>query len=149
MEAISLTEFPMPLYSGDLEEESGVPAGAQGLARRMAAADGVIVASPEYNRSIPGVLKNAFDWVSRLDPDPFDGRPFLLLSASPGKYGGKRGLEHLKASLEALGAKVHPESFSLPQADAAFGEDGRLVSSALASELERLVGGFVHGLSAA
>ena len=143
VEATCLGEFPMPLYSGDLEDESGVPAGAEGLARRMAAVDGVIVVSPEYNRSIPGALKNALDWASRLDPDPFEGRPFLLLSASPGKYGGRRGLEHLRVVLEALGAKVHPETFPLSRADAVFDAAGRMVESAQARELERVVREFI------
>ncbi len=142
-EFMALGECDIPLYSGDLEETSGVPEGALCIARRMTVASGVIVASPEYNGSMPGVLKNAFDWLSRVKPDPFDAKPFLIMAASPGRRGGRRVIEDMRGLLMRLGAKVHADAFSLPYANDAFGGDGRLISPDLNGELERVVGEFV------
>src|SRR5215470_9000893 len=85
-------EFEMPLYDGDVEAASGPPAGATKLRERIAAADAFLISSPEYNFSVPGTLKNAIDWVSRITPSVFRGKPGLLTSASPSAVGGNRGL---------------------------------------------------------
>jgi len=77
----------IPLYDGDLEDESGIPQEVKNLGERIKAADGVVIASPEYNNSIPGVLKNAVDWLSRLEEDVFAGKSFALVGASPGGFG--------------------------------------------------------------
>ena len=81
-----------------------------------------MIASPEYNASMPGVLKNAIDWTSRHRPQPFHARHALLLSASPSMLGGNRSLWALRVPLEHLGTRVYPDMFSLAQAHTAFDE---------------------------
>ncbi|MBL7716875.1 MAG: NAD(P)H-dependent oxidoreductase [Bdellovibrionales bacterium] len=120
----AFSEFPMPVYDGDLEESSGMPEGAEKLAARIAAADAIVISAPEYNGSISGALKNAIDWVSRSDNNPFDGRPLLLMGASPGALGAVRGLWHTRVPFEAMGSLVYPELFGLPRAHQAFADIG-------------------------
>jgi chromate reductase len=95
----------LPLYDADLQAQ-GFPAAVTALATKMAAADGVIIVTPEYNYSIPGVLKNAIDWLSRLTPQPFAGKPVALASASMGALGGARAQYHLRQVLVFLDAYV-------------------------------------------
>jgi NAD(P)H-dependent FMN reductase len=96
----------------------------QQFAQRLKNADGLILASPEYNASMPGAVKNLIDWASRIRPQPFNGKQALLLSASPSMVGGNRGLWSLRIPLEHLGTRVYPDMFSLAQAHKAFGSDG-------------------------
>ncbi len=119
-------EFDMPLYDRDLQDASGFPPGARELQRRVAAADGLLIASPEYNYSLPGTLKNAIDWVSRMSPMPFRGKSGLLLSASTAQAGGIRGLWQLRIPLEGVGVLLYPDMYALPWADKAFDEAGQL-----------------------
>src|SRR5580698_456692 len=92
--SMKITEAPpfaeFPLYNADMQSSSGFPEPVQKLAEVIRAADGVIFVTPEYNFSIPGGLKNAIDWVSRLPNQPFAGKPVALQSASPGPLGGAR-----------------------------------------------------------
>jgi NAD(P)H-dependent FMN reductase len=136
-------EFDMPLYDGDVEAASGVPAGAQKLRERFLAADAFLISSPEYNFSIPGTLKNAIDWASRVNPYAWAGKPGLLLSASPSLVGGNRGLWALRVPLEATGACLHPDMFSLPTAHHAFDESGALKDAKSAARLEKTVAAFL------
>jgi NAD(P)H-dependent FMN reductase len=131
--------FDMPLYDGDIEESSGLPPGAIELVKRIAACDGLIIASPEYNYSMPGTLKNAVDWVSRSLPVPLEGKSALLLSASPSVVGGNRGLWALRIPLEGLKAVVYPEMFSLATAHEAFDAQGRLKDASSQKRLEGLI----------
>jgi NAD(P)H-dependent FMN reductase len=119
----SMRDFDVPLYDGDLETAAGIPPGAHALRRRLLESDAFIVSSPEYNGSMPGVLKNLIDWTSRFRPQPFDGRHGLLLSASPSLVGGNRGLWALRVPLEHLGARMFPDMFSLSMAHKAFADD--------------------------
>jgi chromate reductase, NAD(P)H dehydrogenase (quinone) len=119
----SMGDFDVPLYDGDLEQAEGIPPGAQELQRRLIANDAFILASPEYNASMPGTIKNLIDWASRFRPQPFDGRHGLLLSASPSLAGGNRGLWALRMPLEHLGARIFPDMFSLAMAHKAFAGD--------------------------
>jgi chromate reductase, NAD(P)H dehydrogenase (quinone) len=144
-----LAEFDVPFYDQDLERESGIAAGAQELCRRLKAADAFIIASPEYNASIPGALKNLIDWVSRFRPQPFNGRQCLLLSASPSMVGGNRGLWALRVPLEHLGARVYPDMFSLAQAHQAFGDDGRLENELLQKRFDETIRCFLDLVEAA
>jgi len=137
-----LRDFDIPLYDGDLEAASGIPAGVRQLAERIAAADGFLLASPEYNFSVPGVLKNAIDWLSRTKPMPLRGKRALLLSASPSLVGGNRGLWALRVPLELLGVHVFPDMFSLAQAHEKLDASG-VNDPALAKLLEKLVERFV------
>src|SRR5689334_18508473 len=95
-----MADFDAPSYSGDLESAQGIPAGATEMRRRLVACDAFIIASPEYNASMPGAIKNAIDWASRFRPQPFDGKHALLMSASPSMVGGNRGLWSLRMPLE-------------------------------------------------
>ena len=140
-----LRDFDMPLYDGDLEASSGVPAGAQALGAKIAAVDGLLVASPEYNFSIPGVLKNAIDWLSRMNPMPLRGKRAFLLSASPSLVGGNRGLWALRVPLETLGVHVFPEMYSLASAHEKLGEDD-ITDPLLAKLLDGMVERFVTEL---
>jgi NAD(P)H-dependent FMN reductase len=140
----SFREFEMPLYNDDLQQGAGFPAGALELAARLAQAGALLLASPEYNYSIPGVLKNAIDWVSRIRPMPWKGKSVYLMSASPSAAGGIRGLWQTRIPLEACGALVFPDMFALSQADQAFDASGRLRDPAKEERLERGVVGFLR-----
>ena len=118
------SEFEMPLYDGDLDRASGLPAGALELKRRVESAQALLIAAPEYNYSIAGALKNAIDWVSRARPMPWRGRSVYLLSASPSPMGGIRGLWQTRIPPEGCGALVFPDMFALSRANEAFDADG-------------------------
>jgi NAD(P)H-dependent FMN reductase len=136
-------EFDMPIYDADLQATTGIPAGAQELGRRVAAADGLMIASPEYNFSLPGTLKNAIDWVSRLKPMPLRGKTGLLLSASNSQIGGIRGLWQLRIPLEGLGVTLHPDMYALPWAKEQFDESGRLKELDRQERLVKTVGAYL------
>jgi chromate reductase, NAD(P)H dehydrogenase (quinone) len=138
-----MAEFDCPSYNGDDEERLGRPAAAEEMNRRLAACDAFVIASPEYNASLPGVLKNAVDWVSRCDPQPFNERHGLLLSASPSMSGGNRGLWTLRVPFEHLGARMYPDMFSLAQAHKAFAQDGGLADGRLQERFEGNVANFM------
>jgi chromate reductase, NAD(P)H dehydrogenase (quinone) len=145
----SMTEFDCPSYDQDIEVGEGLPAGALRLRERLVSADAFILASPEYNASMPGVLKNTIDWVSRYRPQPFNGRQCLLLSASPSMVGGNRGLWGLRIPLEHLGARVYPDMFSLAQAHQAFDTDGRLANATLQERFDATIECFLDLVEAA
>ncbi len=126
-----LNEFDSPSFDQDVEVELGVPDPANEFCQHVKKADAFVVASPEYNASIPGGLKNLIDWTSRLRPQPFNGKHCLLLSASPSMAGGNRGLWALRIPLEHLGTRVYPDMFSLAQAHEAFAPDGRIANDML------------------
>jgi len=136
------SEFDMPLYDGDLQAAKGLPPGALRMKERIDAASALVIASPEYNYSIAGPLKNAIDWVSRARPMPWRGRSVYLVSASPGPIGGIRGLWQTRIPLEGCGALVFPDMFALAHADRAFGDDGRLVDPVVADRLRQQLLGF-------
>jgi len=131
-----MREFDCPSYNFDVQSGDGFPAGADELHRRLQACDGFVVASPEYNASLPGLLKNAIDWVSRYEPQPFNERHGLLLSASPSMVGGNRGLWALRITFEHLGARIYPDMFSLAQAHKAFDGEGRISDPRLQERFE-------------
>ncbi|MCI2418717.1 NAD(P)H-dependent oxidoreductase [Saccharopolyspora sp. K220] len=137
-------DFDMPLYDGDVEAAEGPPQGALALRDRIQRCDAFVISSPEYNGSVPGVLKNAIDWVSRITPQPFKTKHALLVSASPSLVGGNRGLWALRVPLEHLGTRVYPDMFSLAGAYEAFTEDGQLAQPGLQQRLADTVSAFVH-----
>jgi len=143
---ISLADYPLPIYDADEEARSGVPRNAVRLKQMMAAHDGVLITSPEYNASLAPLLKNAIDWVSRVreKDEPalaaYRGRVFSLASASPGRFGGVRSLLALRQVLEVgCGALVLPEQVCIPQAEHAFDEKGNLSNADAAGELRQLI----------
>ena len=147
---ISLEDYALPLYEGDLEANAGPPANAVKLKQMIMAHHGVFIASPEYSASVTPMLKNAIDWVSRVrergDPTyaAFKGRVFAISSASPGRAGGLRSLMALRQILElGCGALVIPEQVAIPQADHAFDDMGNIADTGTANllraQLARLV----------
>ncbi|HET8625070.1 MAG TPA: NADPH-dependent FMN reductase [Gemmatimonadales bacterium] len=110
-EAPPFHEFP--LYNADMQNSTGFPAAVMALADAIRAADGVVFVTPEYNFGIPGPLKNAIDWVSRVPNQPFAGKPIALQSASPGPLGGPRVQYDLRRSMVFLDALTlnKPEIF--------------------------------------
>lgn len=138
---VDLKDYPMPLYDEDLEAASGMPTQAKRLRQLMIESDAVIISSPEYNHSIPGVLKNALDWCSKDEEgkfsyEPFDGKKFAIMSASPGKKGGAKGLAHLRDIIADLRGTVLEAQVSVGKANAAFDSKGRLVDSDLTTRLD-------------
>jgi chromate reductase, NAD(P)H dehydrogenase (quinone) len=144
-----MREFDAPAYNLDLVARDGFPAGSKELHRRLDACDAFVIATPEYNASMPGFLKNAIDWVSTIRPQPFNAKHALLLSASPSMAGGNRGLWSLRIPLEHLGARVFPDMFSLAQAHKAFTEAGELVDRQLAERFEENLRAFMDLVEAA
>ena len=136
---ISLADYPLPIYDADLEKENGIPENAKKLARLIASHKGVFVSTPEYNSSLPPLLKNAIDWVSRISDDEimYRHRLFGLGSASPGPTGGARGLMELRTvAVSALGALVIPYKVEIMNAGDAFDESGNLVPEAAIRRLK-------------
>lgn len=141
---IDLKNYPMPIYNGDLEETEGMPGQAKELRQLMIQNAIILISSPEHNGSVSALLKNTIDWASR-DPkggfsrEAFQGKKFVLMSASPGSLGGARGLVHLKMILEALGGTVVSPQTALPDAYNAFDAQGHLKSGKIKKELEMSV----------
>jgi chromate reductase len=132
-------DFAMPSYDADLQAAGGMPPGAEALSRRIEDAQGILLASPEYNYSLPGHLKNAIDWISRRKPDPLRGKSALLLSASTSPAGGVRGLWQLRIPLEGNGVHVYPDMYWLGGAQSAFTPEGRFVDPKRGPALAGLV----------
>ncbi|WAP68991.1 NADPH-dependent FMN reductase [Jiella pelagia] len=141
---VDLSDYPLPIYDGDIETEAGVPQNAQLIAQRIAAQDGLLIVSPEYNASIPPLLKNAIDWASRVRKveerpvQPFKGLVVGLAAASPGSFGGMRGLEAIRIVMRALGAEVLTQQCVVPRAADGFDENGRLTDDVARTNLESL-----------
>lgn len=132
---IDLSDYRLPVFDQDEEAVSGKPDHAKTLTQLMSDHDAFLIAAPEYNGSITGVLKNTIDWVSRPDEDDapslaaFRGKVVTLMSASPGALGGLRGLVHLRSILGNLGCIVLPDQVAVPKAHDAFSSDGTLMDS--------------------
>lgn len=141
---INLKDFEMPFYDGDLEAKRGMPEQVKRFRDYLKNSDVIFISSPEYNGSVSAVLKNAIDWSSRDEKgnpsrEAFEGKKFVLLSASPGPGGGSRGLVHLKSIIENVGGTVLPQTFSLSFAYAAFDENGNLKDANIEKEIRQLV----------
>lgn len=131
---IDLRDYPMPIYEGDLEAREGMPENARRLRELFVSHPGFLIVSPENNGTIPSLLKNTIDWLSRdvggrSGLEPYRGKVIALMSASPGAFGGVVCLTHLRFSLSKLLAHVIPDQFPLPKADQAFAEDGTLLQA--------------------
>ncbi|MFK7739066.1 MAG: NADPH-dependent FMN reductase [Planctomycetota bacterium] len=141
---VDLRDHAMPLYDQDLEEASGLPEGALSLRQEVLLCDAVLFVSPEYNSSIPAVLKNAIDWLSRPHaPEPdvrtWAGKVAGLLASSPGALGGLRGLVHLRQILMNVGMQVVTEQFALGGAHQAFDESGQLAEERAAAGVQKVL----------
>ncbi|MSU70241.1 MAG: NADPH-dependent oxidoreductase [Opitutaceae bacterium] len=123
---LDLNDYALPLYHGDLEEASGLPANAGKLIELITQHAALLVASPEYNSLITPLLKNTIDWCTRADDNPFVGKVAAVISASPGALGGARSLKLAQQLMLQLGCHVVPGQTILPYADKAFDERGAL-----------------------
>ena len=142
---ISLADFPLPIYDGDLQAKSGVPKNAINLKRMMGSHHGVVIVTPEYNSSVPPLVKNTIDWITRVQ-DPHESRgqvfrekPFALAAASEGRLGGTRALAALRLILSACHATVVPNQLALSFADQAYDDMDRLKNQADIEALKALV----------
>ena len=120
-------DLRLPLYDGDLEDREGIPPEVQRLADQIAAADAVVIATPEYNKMIPGVLKNALDWISRTKGSPLSGKPVAIMSAAAGRAGGERAQATLRLALAPFRVRIVPgPEVLVANSSAAFDPEGRL-----------------------
>ncbi|APG92136.1 NADPH-dependent FMN reductase [Sinorhizobium americanum] len=142
----------IPLYDGDVEAESGVPAAVEALKQRIIAADGVILFTPEYNNSVPGVFKNAIDWLSRPPADirkVFGGRPFALAGASPGGFGTILSQNAWLPVMRTLGADLWSgKRLMVPKAATLFDGQGQLTDEETRERLRGFVKGFADYVAA-
>jgi chromate reductase, NAD(P)H dehydrogenase (quinone) len=140
---VDLRDLPMPLFDEDLEAKEGMPENARKLKELMIAHQGFLIASPEYNSSVTAVLKNAIDWVSRPalgEPGlvAFTDKVAVIMSASPGGFGGLRGLVHLRSILGNIKVFVLPDQIAIPKAFEAFNTDGTMKDSKQQESVENL-----------
>jgi len=145
----NMSEFDCPSVNQDLEIDNFHPPGAEEFRKRILANDAFIISSPEYNGSMPGLIKNAIDWVSRFRPQPFNERHALLMSASPSMAGGNKALWSLRMPLEHLGANVFPNMFSLAMAHKAYTSEGKIADETLAKRFEENLVAFMNLVEAA
>lgn len=145
----AMSEFDCPSFNQDLEINGVQPAGAVEFRKRLLANHAFIISSPEYNGSMPGLLKNTIDWVSRVRPQPFNECHGLLMSASPSMGGGNRALWSLRMPFEHLGARVFPDMFSLAMAHKAFTSEGGIADGTLAKRFEDNLIAFMNLVEAA
>ena len=155
-EGVTIEEGSMrgiPLYDGDLEAEQGIPESVQQLKERIVAADGLMIVTPEYNNSIPGVLKNTIDWLSRPGSDiarVFGDRPIAILGASPGRFGTAMAQAAWLPVLRALGARAwFGPRMLVGGAAQVFDAEGKLVDERVRGELTKFVAGFAKFVDAA
>lgn len=142
---ISLRDYPLPLYDGDLEDASGLPDNARKLIDMIKGHAGLLIASPEYNSMITPLLKNTIDWCTRDDDNnPFPGRVAAVVSASPGALGGIRSLKLAQQLLLHLGCHVVPGNTMLPHAPKAFGPDGKLTDARTQKSVQELAARLVE-----
>jgi chromate reductase len=136
----------IPLYDGDVEAESGIPEAAQKLKAQFMAADGVLLVTPEYNNGIPGVFKNAIDWLSRPSsdiPKVFGDRPFAVIGASPGGFGTILAQEAWLPVLRTLRARVwFGGRLMVSRAGGVFDEAGNIKDDAIRTQLQQFMAGF-------
>ncbi|WP_280820776.1 NADPH-dependent FMN reductase [Pseudaminobacter soli (ex Li et al. 2025)] len=141
---ISLADYPLPIMDQDLEKEEGIPENAFRLGHQIAAHDGFLIASPEYNSSIPPLLKNAIDWVSRIHKEggkpfhPYSGKVAALCSSSDGNLGGVRGLYHLRSVLMNCQVEIITPQCSVPHVSEAFDENGQFKEERLRHAMEKV-----------
>jgi len=147
---IDLADFDMPIYNGDIEADTGLPENAKRLKQLFVENDGFFIASPEYNSSIPALLKNALDWISRphTDNEPtrwaFQGKVAAIGAVSPGALGGLRGLVPLRMMLGNIGVTVVPSQVAVSDGFNAFDDEGALVADMPAAMLKTTVAQLVE-----
>ena len=141
---LDLRSYPLPIFDGDIEKHFDYPESAIAIKGLLKSHEGLLIASPEYNGSVTGLLKNVIDWVSRsenatCDVSAFQGKVAGLMSASTGKLGGLRGLVHLRAILSNIGVTVIPNQVAIPSAATAFDDHGNLKDASQRSRVHDLL----------
>jgi chromate reductase, NAD(P)H dehydrogenase (quinone) len=149
VDSTAMPAFETPSYNQDAQESEGFPSGAERMRECIQMNDAFVISCPEYNASMPGLLKNTIDWVSRFSPQPFNEKHGLLLSASPSMAGGNRGLWALRVPFEHLGARIYPDMYSLASAHQSFDEEGRIADARLEERFEQNIVGFMDLVEAA
>lgn len=141
-------DLRLPLYDGDLEDAQGIPPQVTRLAAQLAASDGVVIATPEYNKALPGVLKNALDWISRTKGAPWRDKPVAILSAAGGRAGGERSQFSLRLCLTPFRPRLitGPEVM-IAQSDQAFDAEGRLTDPRSIAALTDLMAVLRHEIA--
>ncbi len=141
---VSLDMFdllPIPLYNGDVEDE-GMPQAVQQLREKIAAADGVVIACPEYNHSVTGVLKNAIDWISRPPDQPLSGKPVALMGGGGG-FGSVRAQVHLRYLLVNLNTmQLNKPEVLVPNIASKFDDQGRLTDEETRKRMSEMLEAF-------
>lgn len=142
----------IPLYDGDLETREGIPPAVLALKRQILACDGLLLATPEYNNGVPGVFKNAFDWLSRPTPDLPDvlrNRPVAIMGVSPGGFGTILAQSHWLPIVRTLGMRHwNGGRLMVSHAPLVFADDGSIKDEAVGQQLTAFVGGFSGFLGA-
>jgi len=135
-----LADLHLPLYDGDLEDAEGIPQAVQTLHAQIKAADAVVISTPEYNKNISGVLKNALDWLSRVRPNAWAGKPVAIMSAASGRAGGERSQFSLRHCMTPFNPRIlqGPE-IMIAGVETAFDEDGRLTNDFSVKSLDKLM----------
>ena len=135
----TFADLRLPLYDGDLEDEVGLPEEVVRLNDQIRAADAIVIATPEYNKMIPGVLKNALDWISRDKPQPLIGKPIALVSTA-GRSGGEVSQFTMRHALASFNTNLlQGSAFVVPASAKAFDEQDRLISEAQVKSLTTLM----------
>ena len=127
--ALSLKDYPLPVYDGDIEARGEAPGAVAELRELIRSHDALLIACPEHNGSVTALLKNTLDWCSRpvdgaAPLEPFQGKPVLIAATSPSPFGGLRAIGHLRAILAKMGAAVLPLDLAVPQGAGAFDSAG-------------------------
>ena len=147
-DVLDLAEYDLPIMEERLRQRDDPPPGLTEFSDRIARADALVIVTPEYNASVPPLLKNTLDWVSRVKekPDVFRSRVFAISGTSPGYYGAMRSLLQLREILSiGLGALVIPQQMALPRSVQAFGDDGSLQDD----NQQKMFAGVVEALAVA
>ncbi|MBV7408343.1 NADPH-dependent FMN reductase [Maritimibacter sp. DP1N21-5] len=133
-------DIDFPVFNQDIQDGPGIPEAVLRLHEQIAKADAVVISSPEYNKNIPGVLKNALDWVSRVKGNPWTGKPLALIAASDGRAGGERMMHNLILCVMPFRpALVYGPEVFIANSGTAFGDDGRLLNERSEKNLSALM----------
>jgi chromate reductase len=134
-----MADIRLPLYDGDLEDEGGIPDPVIRLADSIGSAEAVVISTPEYNQSLTGVLKNALDWVSRVEGNPWRDKPVAIMSAAAGRAGGARASYALRLAMTPFRPRLLTGEVLVANAGKEFDEQGRLTSERYLTMLQALM----------
>lgn len=138
--SFTFANIDFPLYNGDVEDSTGAPEAVQLLHSQINEADAVIISTPEYNKNLSGVLKNTLDWLSRVRPHPWTGKPVAIMSAADGRAGGERAQYSLRHCMTPFNPRIlqGPEVM-IARASDAFDSNGRLTNEVSIKTLGKLM----------